>query len=297
MAKKKKPPKLPQEAKQPMAGARSGLDTETPIGAHKPRFWQRLIWQVCDWKMLSQGLRQRLRRKFARKVVGPFDVDLDGMWFRLYPAENYCDRVLFGRRQLPEKVEHEALLPVLKQGMVFVDIGANVGTYSIYVSSRLKGNCTIVAMEPHPRTYKKLVYNLQANGVALDHVHNAGIGPSRGKIELWSDGGSNIGHTSMVKAGTANPKISHEVDIVPLKDLLREGGVTRIDLLKIDIEGFEDQALVPFLETAEDDLLPGEILIEVAHQALWQRDLTMMLERRGYAEVFRTPENRLLSRR
>lgn len=279
-----------------MAAAKAELDLQSPIGSRQASFGQRLIWQICDWHPLPQKWRQKLRKKYARKVVGPFDITHEEMQFRLYPAENYCDRVLFGRDELPERIEHQALLKVLQPGMVFVDIGANVGTYSIFVSAKLDQDCTILAMEPHPRTYQKLIFNLQANGISTDKVHNVGIGPTRGKIQLWSDGGSNIGHTSMVKEGTSNPKVSHDVEIVPLVDLLKENDLTRIDVLKIDIEGFEDQALAPFFDEADESLWPNHILIEIAHQNLWQRDLTAMLDERGYVENFRTPENRLLSR-
>ncbi len=279
-----------------MADAKAELDSDSPIGTHHARFWQKLIWQICDWPPLPQTWRQKLRKRYARKVVGPFDITHDEMRFRLYPSENYCDRVLFGREELPEKSEHEALLDVLKPGMVFVDIGANVGTYSIFVSVKLGGDCTVLAMEPHPRTYQKLQFNLQANDISTDSAHNVGVGPSRGKIQLWSDGGSNIGHTSMVKGGTSNPKVSHEVDIVPLVDLLQENSISVVDVLKIDIEGFEDQALAPFFDTAEEALWPRHILLEIAHQKLWQRDLMAMLEARGYSERFRSKENRLLSR-
>ena len=279
-----------------MAGARAELDLQSPIGSRRAGIWQKLIWQICDWHPLPQKWRQKLRKNYARKVVGPFDISHDKMRFRLYPAENYCDRVLFGRGELPERVEHEALLGVLKPGTIFVDIGANVGTYSIFVSATLNGDCTVLALEPHPRTFQKLVFNLQANNMPTDTVHNVGVGPTRGKMELWSDGGSNIGHTSMVKEGTSNPKISHDVDIIPLTDLLTENSISRIDVLKIDIEGFEDQALAPFFDAADDSLWPHHILIEIAHQSLWQRDLMAMLDERGYEEVFRTPENRLLSR-
>lgn len=240
--------------------------------------------------------RQKLRKHFARKVVGPFDLVHDGMKFRLYPAENYCDRVIFGRGNLPERTEHEALLPLIEPGMVFVDIGGNVGSYSAYVGTRLNGELTLLALEPHPRTFQKLLFNLRANGLSVEHVVNCGAGPERTDYELWSDGGSNIGHTSMLKAGTANPKISVRVPVVPLVELLDEHKIKRIDLLKIDIEGFEDRALAPFLDAANEALLPSHVLIEVAHKHLWERDLMAMFDERGYREIFRSDENRLLSR-
>lgn len=272
------------------------LDVQAPIGSHLAGIGQKAIWQACDWKWLPSRCRRYLRKRYARRIAGPFDVEVGAMKFRLYPAENYCDRVLFGRGELPERAEHEALLPLLQQAMVFVDIGANIGTYSVYVGTRLGGAVTLLAFEPHPRTYEKLLFNFRANGLATQHVHNIGIGPHHGVMDLWSDGGSNIGHTSMIKAGTSNPKISHQVKIEPLTALIAQSCVSKIDLLKIDIEGFEDQALAPFFDTAEEALWPAHILIEVVHQHLWQCDLLSMLEERGYGERFRTAENRLLSR-
>ncbi len=271
------------------------LDTVSAHGNHVASAYERLVWAAADWKILPAKWRQRLRKRFARPLPGPFDITIEKMRLRLYPAENYCDRVIFGRKLLPEHLEHEALLPYLKRGMVFVDIGANVGSYSCYVGTRLAGDLTLLAFEPHPRTYQKLMFNLKANDLPVENVLNCGVGPARSTLQLWSDGGSNIGHTSMLKAGTSNPKVSVDVDVVPLAHVLAERNITAIDLLKIDVEGFEDQALATFFDTALPQLLPRRILIEIAHQSLWQRDLMSMLEKLGYRVVFKTAENRLLS--
>lgn len=276
-----------------------GLDTQTPFGqlpSGSDARDAKVVWAQCDHPLLSQQSRQRLRKRFARALNGPFDITHERMNFRLYPAENYCDRVLFGRDDLPERAEHEALIPFIKSGLCFVDIGANVGSYSLFVGSRAGPGAKLVALEPHPRTHAKLLFNLKANGLPTTHVFNGGAGPERTQMDLWSDGGSNIGHTSMLKEGTANPVARVRVPVVPLLDLLKDYDVGQIDILKIDIEGFEDRALAPFLDAAPDALLPSHILIEIAHAHLWEVDLMGRLEALGYGEVFRTPENRLLSR-
>lgn len=276
--------------------AKQLLDTNSPFGSHRASWRDRQVWRMCDHPLLPTAWRRRLRKRFARPVNGPFDVEHHDMRLRLYPAENYCDRVIFGRGHLPEQAELGAILPLLKPGLVFVDIGANVGSYSLFVGTHLRGKCTLFALEPHPRTFSKLVTNLRFSALPVDHVFNVGIGGRSEKKDLWSDGGSNIGHTSMLKAGTANAKTSVEVDVRPLAKLLTESGVDRIDLLKIDIEGYEDRALAPFLKDAPASLLPEHILIEVAHSDLWEIDLLTMLQSLGYRERFSTAENRLLSR-
>ena len=61
---------------------------------------------------------------------------IDGLKFRLYPGENYDDRKILARQRLPEREEHTLVGNLLKPGAVFVDIGANVGTYALFAARR-----------------------------------------------------------------------------------------------------------------------------------------------------------------
>ena len=238
---------------------------------------------------------EKLRKKFARKQPGPYDVKFAGINWRLYPEENYCDRVIFARKALPEMEEHNALLPYIKPNMTFVDIGANVGSYSLFVAHNSTNTARIIALEPHPDTFQKLHYNLQANRVENATPLQLASGPKPTMLPLWSDGGSNIGHTSILKEGTSNAKLFVDVNVLPLKDILTKQDISTIDLLKIDIEGFEDQVLMPFFETSDKHLWPRLILIETAHQSLWKTDLIGWMKSAGYKIIFKTQENLLLS--
>ena len=273
------------------------LDTETPFGSHQSHIFSRLVWAICDASVFSAPLRQKLRKRFARKLKGPYDVVFSDIKWRLYPEENYCDRVIFSRKSLPEQAEHEALIPIIKPDMVFVDVGANVGSYSLFVARHSNQSARILALEPHPRTFQKLQYHLQINGAKNAIAMQLASGPKRTIMQLWSDGGSNIGHTSILKQGTSNPKISVDVEVVPLVDILAEQAIERIDLLKIDIEGFEDQVLKPFFDKAQRLVWPRHILIETAHQTIWQDDVVEWMKNSGYIVIFQTTENLLLKLR
>ena len=277
------------------------LDTETPFG-HRPAPWAaRAAWWAATEK-LPAPVKRRLRR-VARGWPGPFDVRVPGLFhdtdtpvgtiaFRAYPSENYCDRVLVGQGRLPEREEHLALGPCISHDCVFVDIGANVGAYSAFVGFHAK-SARIVAFEPHPRTAAKLRFNLAANGIEAD-VIEAGVGREPGSMKLWSDGGGNIGQTSLLPEATSNAKVAVDVKIVALAGALVERGVERIDLLKIDVEGFEDRALVPFLAGAPRAMLPRAILLEREHSSLWEDDLEGLMRRLGYRETFASGQNALL---
>ena len=270
------------------------IDASTPFGQRRAGPAARALWQVATMGWPPR-IKRRVRR-VARRHAGPFDVDLDAdgkrLRFRTYPAENYCDRVVFGQGRLPEHREHSALVPYLVPGMTFVDIGANVGAYSLFVAAHAPG-ARILAFEPHPRTARKLRFNLTANG-ADAQVVEAAVGRDSGTMRLWSDGGGNVGQTSLLPEATSNAKVSVDVAVVPLAAALAERDISHIDLLKIDVEGFEDRALSPLLASsprAAGDLRPRAILLEEEHAQLWETDLRALLRERGYSPAFRTEQN------
>ena len=270
------------------------VDMQQPFGTYGRHALKRLVWAICDAPVFSARLRRRLRKHIARKLKGPFDVTFAGIKWRLYPEENYCDRVIFARKRMPEKAEHDRLAARITPKMTFVDIGANIGSYSLYVAQKSANTASIIALEPHPRTFQKLQYNLEINDVHNAVALQLASGPVRTSMQLWSDGGSNIGHTSLLQEGTSNAKVAVNVDVVPLVEILDEQKVAKIDLLKIDIEGFEDQVLMPFFNKAAIELWPRLVLIETAHHSIWQHDVVGWMKNAGYNIAFETAENLLL---
>ncbi len=266
------------------------------FGTYLPSIPARVSWMLATGRPLSRGIRKWFRKRLARNFPGPFDVVAEDIRLRAWPTENRCDRVAVGREELPERLERELIRPLLKPGMTFVDIGANVGVYSLFISHQTGGRADIFAFEPHPRTYLKLKTNCMLNDFIQVRMFNFGIGARQTDAELFSDGGGNIGGSSLL-AEAAGATTSVTVSVRPLFDVLQEKNVTHIDLLKIDIEGFEDRALVPLLRsTTGKNLWPKAILLETVHQQLWQEDLLSILGEAGYQTIGRTDENLLLQR-
>ena len=272
---------------------RQDLDVESEFGSHEPDVASRLVWKLTTHRALGSGTRRRIRTLLARRFPGPFDISVDGIRIRAYPLENYCDRIVMGRQHLPEIPERALITPLLKPGMVFVDIGANIGTYSLFVANRCGDQARILALEPHPATYSKLAYNVRANGYAAIETINQGVGPQKGRLRLFSSGGSNIGTASMVPEAV-DRKHQVDIEVVPLGDLLNSRMIERVDLLKIDIEGFEDRALLPLMTPQNRALWPGAILIETVLRQHWQTDCIARLISLGYSMSGDTGENLLL---
>lgn len=125
---------------------------------------------------------------------------------------------------------------------VYVDIGANWGYFPVYLSARpgFSGQC--VAIEPAPRASRDLhrvVSSLDLNDRVA--IHPVAVSDSLGKVhisdELWT------GNNSISEAVEETSSAAAEVDCTTLDALLQNGEVSRIDLIKIDVEGVEDAVL------------------------------------------------------
>jgi FkbM family methyltransferase len=124
-----------------------------------------------------------------------------------------------------------------------LDIGANVGSYSNLVK-RFAPGARIYAFEPHPLTFKKL------SAAALDHGYhalNAACSDVSGRANLF-DHKSELGDTGTQHASLSREVIevvrsvesaSWEVQLITLDEFVKEQGLGRINLLKIDVEGVD----------------------------------------------------------
>ncbi len=99
-------------------------------------------------------------------------------------------------------------------------------------------------------------------------------------MRLWKNSKTNSGQNSMYASDD-----SAEFCVVPtrkLYDILISQGVSEVGLLKIDVEGYEDKALLPFFAEAPKWLWPKAVLIEHAHRHMWNEDCVMWMKANGY---------------
>ena len=270
------------------------LDTESAFGTRVPDEAAHEAWRAATDRGLPAGLRKANRKRIPLSQRGPFDVIVDDLRFRAYPAENRCDRVIVGRDMLPESEEHELLAPYLGDGAVFVDIGANIGTYALWAAARVGPAGRVIALEPHPRTFAKLEFNRTINGAENVRCLNIAAGPETGAATLRFDGGGNVGGASLHTDGGATGDADVAVSVRPLADILSEQQVDRVDVVKVDVEGYEDRALLPYFARAPKAFWPRTIMIETVLSGRWERDCLAELAGLGYERAAATTENVIL---
>ncbi|PTW62969.1 FkbM family methyltransferase [Breoghania corrubedonensis] len=273
------------------------IDTLSPFGTYPAGGVDRLAWRLIDGGGFRATLRHRAGRLIGRMFPGPYDAEVDGLKFRLYPGENYDDRKILARARLPEQNEHALIGDLLRPGAIFVDIGANVGTYALFAARR---GARVLAIEAAPATAEKLAFNIAANEAAGPagriHVAHTAVGEEPGMLTLWSSA-TNCGFATLAGEfadGQAGIWTAEEVPVRPLADVLIEAGIDRPDVMKIDVEGFEDRVLMPYLEATPRGQWPRAVLMETNCSAAWKRDPRETLTAHGFAVEGRTDDNVLL---
>jgi FkbM family methyltransferase len=127
-------------------------------------------------------------------------------------------------------------------GGVFVDVGANFGWYSCLFGRIAGDKGKVFLFEPEPKNVALLKGNLKRNGVRAYNLHEAAVGSSAGRQSLMLAHWSNPGAHSLIKSGWSSGSL--QVPVVTLDEtVLPKLGEDRVSLMKIDIEGFELEAI------------------------------------------------------
>jgi FkbM family methyltransferase len=264
-----------------------------PFGAFTPTRAQAAIIALAHRSRLKRGaFRPMLSRLINRLRAGPVDVQYQGAAFRFYHQASATER---GALLNPDYnlEELEFLRAHTPRGGVFVDVGANVGTYAMVLAGHVGASGKVVAVEPHPVTHARLAFNRAASHLTQVRLVAAAAGPSDGELMIETDG-DNLGASHIVSGKARGNAI--KVPSLRLQRILGDAGVDRVDALKIDVEGFEDRVLTGFFRDAPESLWPRVVVIEHLSRDEWLEDCIADMRSRGYAETGRTRSNTMLLR-
>jgi FkbM family methyltransferase len=265
--------------------------TPAPFGAFAPNAAQATVISLAQRSRLKRGaFRPMLSRLVNLLRAGPLDVSYQGASFRFYHQASATERgALFNPDYNVEELDF--LRAHSPRGGVFVDVGANVGTYALALARHVGTDGKVIAIEPHPVTHARLKFNRDASGATQVTLVAAAAGPADGELLIETDG-DNLGASHIVTGQPAGNAI--RVPALRLQRILDEADVSQVDALKIDIEGFEDRALTGFFKEAPPSLWPRAIVIEHLSRDEWLEDCIADMRARGYAETGKTRSNTFL---
>ncbi|HME11719.1 MAG TPA: FkbM family methyltransferase [Candidatus Acidoferrum sp.] len=195
-------------------------------------------------KVLAPSNIRRLRRKFVlpvRNVVSrhkPISASVAGHTIRLVPEGAIASGIWSGGDFEPAELALIARL--LAPNSVFLDIGANVGVFSL-LASKVCPSASIFAFEPAKETFDLLSRNIQLNRASNVTPLQLALGNFSGQATLHlnvpgKDGLNSLGKLSHPDTEAAGDET---VPITTLDDYLRSASLAHIDLVKMDAEGAE----------------------------------------------------------
>ena len=189
---------------------------------------------------------------------GNFLVECEDSKMWVNPEDRYIGPLLI--MQAYERQQTRLFKGLLEPGMIVLDIGANIGYYSLIAARIVGREGKVYAFEPEPRNYELLVKNIDLNGYSNVVPIQKAISNRCGKVELFIDR-VNLGAHSFSRDNNEKNAGSIEVEATTVDDFL--GGLSQdneVDIIRMDVEGAEG------------------LVIEGAGQALRNSNVRLIME-------------------
>ena len=216
------------------------------------------------------------------RVQGGVTMDLD--------TSDFVQRGLYVTRDF-EPAVRACILEHLQPGDCFVDVGANVGFYSLVASRRVGPRGTVVSFEPNPTTCAALRRNIALNRSTNVSAFDIALSDRCGQAEFFADSNGNSGASSLMRRGshaTPGTVITETWDVFAAR---RPQPFPR--LVKIDVEGGEVEVLRGMCGLLAGPRRPS-VILEVSEWSLRQagssrEELFEIMDGHGYAARLISP--------
>ena len=195
--------------------------------APRKNFFSKLGWSV------------RKRALPKQPIVVPYDDDLK---IQIRPIDRFGKTIYFGGNSEPELA---ALLDAyLKPGMTFFDVGSHIGQFTLFAAKRVGPSGQVHAFEASSWTYSQVSRNVSLNNLSHVTTNHLAVCDSVGSIEITVCVPGKEAFNSIGKPLRPEDQIAgtETVATTTLDTYCAEHSITKIDMMKVDIEGAEELA-------------------------------------------------------
>ena len=259
------------------------------FGTFAPSYLQKIFIFIGQNSFLKRGL---FRRRYSRMIFslrkGPLDIYFRKCAYRLFGENNMIEYgILLDKKY--NCLDLEFLLEGANLDSNFVDLGSNIGLYSQPLALA-SPNGIILSIDANPLMKSRLLFNIKASAIkniqfVLSAVSNK-IG--KGSLKIRKDD---------IAIVAVDETIESDIKINTLENIIKENNLKSIYGLKIDIEGHEDKALVPFLLKTTEALLPKKIVIEKLSKYSDYPECTLAFDKLNYNLISRSKNNSFYERK
>jgi len=263
---------------------------EKPWGSFYPMGKNKLLFRLIKLGLGHGNIKKVIQGNWDTEHSPFVDINYHGIKMRCFIGTNNIEGKILFSSNLREKEELALLKPYLINGGTFIDIGANIGYYSLMAAKM--GASKVVAFEPNKIVRDRFEFNRDTNEyqLVIDIIPVA-LG-SKSQDTTMTVPLDDLGASTLLDSSVDGETIPTRVERID--NVLYDNGIKEIAALKIDVEGYEYEALAPLLN-CPDTLLPKLIIIEHAHAKLWKDNIINLLLHRGYSKIGKNRSNTFLS--
>lgn len=262
----------------------------------------RLPFTIPVFERMLMSLTLKSKSDFWFKIIPPNYLHKKNTWrnvtrhgfnLRLDLYESFDHAVYY--REYHQSFDD--ILNELKPGDVIIDVGANIGYTALLFASHAK-NATVIAFEPHPATYQKAKTNIALNPQFSIELLNMGLGTKKDKLQLAEVSAGNSGMNRILNTNAASAFNFFEVDIARLDDLLEDRNILKVNVIKIDVEGYEARVLAGAMQTIKSS--KPVIMLELDDNNLRENhssaaEVIQTLRSAGYSYFLNTANRQLIT--
>lgn len=189
-------------------------------------------------------VHSQLRKLIKKPKNRNYEVKRNGLHFILNPSDYEHESLFWLGVSDTWDIHH--LCTLTQENSVFFDIGSNLGNYSLNFARNKKMKCHIETFEPNPKTYELLAKHVTINNMTgVIHTNRLALSNKEGRANLI-ERADNSGAARLGDDASGIP-----VKVSTLDAFFSQSGITRLDAMKIDVEGYEIQVLQGGRETIE----------------------------------------------
>jgi FkbM family methyltransferase len=198
---------------------------------HVPGYW------LKDYLRYGLVSYAPAHARFSNKDGIVFDLDLS----ETVQRSIYCLHYF-------EPRDAEMFKHLVQPGTVMLDVGANIGQYALITAKFGGKNARVYAFEPSPAVRQRLQHHLTINQASQVEVVAKAVGSAPGVAQFYPAAGEdNSGVGSLLPAESHRDDLRSqegiEVEVTTLDIFVREQKLERVDMIKVDVEGFDFEAL------------------------------------------------------
>lgn len=199
------------------------------------------------WTLILRFKEKRERLKNKDNIFEVYMEKRNKVLFRLPVKNELISGNIIVKKAFYEHDLLQSIGKVIENPLCILDVGANIGNHTLFFSKYWK-NTTFYAFEPSISSFEILQDNIELNNLDTTYCYNVAVGSKSGTGSISYDG--------MIEKNLGATRVEYdkngEIKFIALDEFTREKNIPKIDLVKIDVEGFELSVLEGMKETIKN---------------------------------------------